>query len=87
MNNDYRVRIREFINTRDYIEPVEHDKMNNASHRDDIGLSSLSVIMLVADFMKDQGVEGQSFQTDWVFKLDQIDGICSVFQEIERMAA
>lgn len=54
--------------------------------RADLGISSLEVIVLVANYMGLRGVDTAGFKPEWVSQLDDIAGILSVMREIDRQA-
>ncbi len=73
-----------FINAQDHLANVRLEDLEGASRREQLGITSLGVIMLVANYMEAHGVSHAGFNPDWVNKLDSIEGIISVFRDIRR---
>jgi len=73
-----------FMKTQDYLGPIELDALKGAKKRDELGITSLGVIMLVANYMESIGVSNGEFNPDWIERLDDVAGIVSVLREIDR---
>jgi hypothetical protein len=71
------------MNSQDFIDSVTVDALSTAKTRNDLGISSLSVILLVANYMDSAGLAGDDFNPEWIEKLDVVDGIVSIFREID----
>jgi acyl carrier protein len=82
----YLSRIRDFMNGQDYLQPLDVDSITLVKRREELGITSLAVIMLVANYMEKNGVSGSDFKPEWVSRLDEIAGIISVFREIDAEA-
>jgi hypothetical protein len=63
---------------------VTADQVRAATRRQDLGISSLNVIMVVVSYL--QAGPGGAPKAEWVPRLDEIDGILSVLEEIDRTA-
>lgn len=78
----YIATVCDFINTQDYLDNISIDALRGANSTVNLGITSLGVIMLVANYLESNGVS-QEFNPDWVGKLDSVEGIVSVFREID----
>jgi hypothetical protein len=78
----YMVAVCDFINTQEYLNNISIDTLREANSRTEIGITSLEVIMLVVNYLEARGFY-QEFNPDWVSSLDSIQGIISVFREID----
>jgi hypothetical protein len=66
---------------------VPFDQLKAAKRREELGITSLGVIMLVAAYMEAKGVPQVGFRPEWVPRLDSIEGLMSVFGDIRREGA
>jgi hypothetical protein len=81
---DYIPSLCAFLKTQDFLDDIDIDAVRAARSREDLGITSLGVIMLVANYMEAHGVANAEFNPDWITKLDSIDGIIAVFREIDH---
>lgn len=65
---------------------VDDVQVLRAQRRTDLGITSLEVIMLVANYMSLRAVDTGGFKPEWVTQLDDIAGIVLVMREIDRQA-
>lgn len=81
-HEDY-VRFCSFLGTQEHLERIELDALKAASTRDQLGITSLGVILLIANYMEASGVPNDDFDPDWIGRLDDVEGIFSVLREID----
>jgi hypothetical protein len=83
---DYLAKLKDFIGRQDYLKNVQTDSLSAGSKRSDLGITSLDVIMIVANYMESSGGNG-TFHPDWISKLDDVGGIIEVLREIDAIPA
>jgi hypothetical protein len=83
----YMTHLYAFLKTQDYLGNIGIDALKAARKREELGISSLAVIMLVVNYMEANGVPNAEFNPDWINRLDDVDGIVSVFRQIDREKA
>lgn len=82
----YLSRICEFINSQPYLEAISTDAFKKARHTQELGISSLSAIALVASYMTNSGLSDSDLNPEWVPSLSEVGGVVSVFREIDSLA-
>jgi hypothetical protein len=80
--DDYLGEFCAFLQTQDYLGPIAVEELRRAQTRDDLGFTSLAVIMLVVNFMEARGVPTDEFDSEWVGRLESVEGIISVLRDI-----
>jgi hypothetical protein len=65
---------------------VTPEAVASVTRRTDLGISSLEVILVVDAYLRSRPESGLTVQADWVPRLDEVAGILSVFEEIDRAA-
>jgi hypothetical protein len=65
---------------------VTADDVRNATRRQDLGITSLNIIMVVVSYLQTGPGGGGVPKAEWVPRLDEVDGILSVLEEIDRTA-
>ena len=85
-DHDY-LRYCTFLRTQDHLHSIALDTLKSARKREELGISSLGVIMLVANYLASHGVPDAEFNPDWVPRLDDVAGILSVLREIDDQKA
>jgi hypothetical protein len=63
---------------------VDAAQAQGARRRDDLGITSLEIIMLIANYMSLRGADTAGFKPEWVTQLDDVAGIVLVMAEIDR---
>ena len=80
----YLAKLCAFLKTQDYVQnEIGIETLRAASRRDEIGITSLGVIMLVANYMEQSGIPNAEFNPDWIEHFDYVDGIVSALREID----
>jgi hypothetical protein len=82
----YLAKVRDFINSQPYLQAISTDALKGARKTQDIGMTSLSAIALVASYLTSRGLKDSDLNPEWVPTLHQVDGIVSVFRKIDAMA-
>jgi hypothetical protein len=77
-------RFHAFVTAQGMSERVDAAQALRAQHRTDLGISSLEVILLVANYMSLRGADTAGFKPEWVVQLDDIAGIVLVMREIDQ---
>ena len=81
---DYAIKLHAFLRTQDFVpQEIELDTVRTARKRDELGITSLGIIMLVANYMEAQGVPNAEFNPDWINDFETVDGILSVMRAID----
>jgi hypothetical protein len=84
--NNYREKFLNFAISEGFLSSVSADDVARSSTRDDLGLSSLNVILLIVNYLK-QNSRDVTLDPEWVASLDDVDGIISVMREIDELCA
>lgn len=87
MSEQEYVRICTFFGTQEHIPGVDVATLRAASRREELGITSLGVILLVANYMEAHGGADAEFDPDWIPRLDDMQGIFSVLREIDEQKA
>lgn len=86
--NEYDlVKLYTFLQTQTYLSGIDMERVRNARRREDLGISSLTVIVLVSNYLESVGLSASRLEPEWLPRLDEISGIISVFREIDASAA
>ncbi|WP_069768146.1 hypothetical protein [Streptomyces sp. LUP30] len=82
--DDYRKKLADFLRTQPTTEGVTHEDVVKATTRDELGISSLGVILLLVTYIKEHKNDCVQLKPEWVSRLHDIDGITSVLREIDE---
>jgi hypothetical protein len=63
---------------------VTADDVRAAARRQDLGITSLNIIVVIASYLQAGPNRGTAPRAEWVPRLDEVDGILSVLEEIDR---
>lgn len=80
---DYRRIFAEFLATQPMTSEVTYEQVAKAQTRDDLGISSLNMIMVLVNYIKERTNDTVTLQPEWVSQLTDMDGIVSVLQAID----
>jgi hypothetical protein len=80
----YRHKLADFLRLQPATQGLTHEDVAQATTRDELGISSLNVILLIAEYIKSEAGGRIALQPEWVSRLETIDGIISVIQEIDE---
>jgi len=79
-----RRNLADFLATQPGFETITAEQVAAARTRDDLGLNSLQVILIMVNYLAATGGE-HAFQPDWVARLEDVDGIASVMRDIDSL--
>ena len=83
MAEDYRRVLADFLATQPATKEVTYEQVAAARTRDDLGISSLNMIMVLVEYIKVRTNDTVALQPEWVSKLTDMDGIISVLHAID----
>jgi hypothetical protein len=75
-------KLAEFARTQPSTSELGYDDFAQATTRAELGISSLSVIMLIVEYIN-ANAPGVAVRPEWVARLETVAGIASVIGEIE----
>jgi hypothetical protein len=79
-------KLVDFLGTQEVVAGLNLDGMARGMRREELGISSLNIIMLVMAYLKKNGAPGVRFSPGWVASLENVDGILTVLREIDETA-
>jgi hypothetical protein len=82
----YLHKLVDFLHTQSVGQGLTYDDVAGTSRREELGISSLDIILVVSNYLNAHAGGKIAFQPEWVFKLDDVDGIVSVLREIDQAA-
>jgi hypothetical protein len=80
------LKLCSFINGQTYLRDISIEALRAARSREELGITSLEVILLVSNYMQSAGLAESCFKPEWVMALDDLPGIIRVFKEIDGAA-
>lgn len=80
---DYRRTFAEFLATQPVTSDVTYEQVAKARTREELGISSLNMILVLANYIKERTNDTVVLRPEWVSRLTDIDGIVSVLREID----
>ena len=81
---DYTTKLHAFLKTQEFVQhTIGLDALRAARRRDELGITSLGIIMLVANYMEVNGVPNAEFQPDWINEFETVSGILSIMRAID----
>jgi hypothetical protein len=84
---DYVGSLRPFLESQPCLRGIGIDALRRARTREELGITSLGVISLVVAYLDVNDVPTDEFDADWITRLDDVEGILSVFREIDLRKA
>jgi len=82
----YLAKVCDFINSQPYLQPVSTEALKGTRKTEDIGMTSLSAIALVASYLTSRGLQDSDLNPEWVPALYEVGGIVAVFRQIDALA-
>lgn len=80
---DERIRkFIDFVRAQDLELDLTYDDVVQSQTRAELGISSLSMLILVASYIEASGSQ-MALDPEWVPMLDDVDGILAVFSQID----
>ncbi|MFD2467882.1 hypothetical protein [Amycolatopsis silviterrae] len=83
----YRHKFAEFLTTQPAGADLTYEQIVGAQTRQELGLSSLTTIVVLMNYIKKYTNGGVTVRPEWVPRLNDVDGIASVLREIDASAA
>jgi hypothetical protein len=81
--DEYVQKFVDFVNTQNVTGELRMADVAQTRSREELGISSLNIILIVANYIKQSANGGLAFRPEWVARLDDVDGIVSVLREID----
>jgi hypothetical protein len=82
----YLRKFVDFLATQDVARGLDLADVALGQRREELGISSLNIIMMMMAYLKKNGAPGVRFSPAWVPKLEEVDGILAVLREIDQTA-
>jgi hypothetical protein len=82
----YLKKFVDFLQTQPLAQELSYDDVAQASTREELGIGSLSIIMMISNYIK-ENASGVMIKPEWVSRLNDVDGILSVLREIDQSAS
>jgi len=82
----YRQKFAEFLATQPQGSGLTYEQVVRAQSREELGISSLNMIMLLVNYTKKYTNGTVTLRPEWVLRLNDVDGIVSVLREIDASA-
>lgn len=83
-NEDYVRKFVYFMTEQGLAPDLTFDDAMRTKTREELGISSLNIILLIANYKKEYASAEMSFKPEWVARLNDVDGIISVMREIDE---
>lgn len=84
--SDRRQHLAEFLATQPVAAGVDPGQVMTAETRDELGISSLNMILVLVNYIKERADGSIEIRPEWVSCLDEVDGILTVIDEIDALA-
>lgn len=85
--DEYRKNLAEFLGTQPMTKDVTYEDVARATTREELGISSLNIILVIVNYIKERANDSVQLQPAWVSRLSDIDGIVSVMREIDELSS
>jgi hypothetical protein len=85
--DDYRLKLAGFLATQAPTSHLTRDQILTAQTRQELGITSLTMVLLLANYVEEHTNNTVTLQPEWVSRLGDIDGIASVLREIDASHA
>jgi hypothetical protein len=82
-SDDYRRKLADFLTKQSETSHVTQEQVFAAQTRQDLGISSLTMVMLLAHYVDQYTNNTVTIRPEWVSQLGDVDGIASVLREID----
>ncbi|WP_328719025.1 hypothetical protein OHT52_05605 [Streptomyces sp. NBC_00247] len=84
--DDYRAKFADFLRTQPATAGLTREDVERATTREELGISSLNMILLLVNYIKEEASDSVQLRPEWVSRLGSVDGIVSVVREIDESA-
>ena len=81
--DDYRRKFAEFLATQPMTSGITYEQVVAAESREELGISSLNMIMVLVNYIKEYTNDTVTLRPEWVSQLGDIDGILAVLRQID----
>jgi hypothetical protein len=86
MSDDYVQKLVDAVRASGIDVTLTADDVHKATRRQDLGITSLNIILVIASYLQAGPNRGMAPKAEWVPRLDEVEGILSVLEEIDRTA-
>jgi len=80
---DYRRVFAEFLATQPATSEITYEQVANAQTREDLGISSLNMILMLVNYIKERTNDSVALRPEWVSQLTDMEGIVKVLREVD----
>ncbi|GAA3753329.1 hypothetical protein [Salinactinospora qingdaonensis] len=84
--DEYLSKFSDFLRTQQMTSHLTHEEVVQAHTREELGISSLNMIMLLMNYIKEHANDSVSLKPEWVSRLNDLEGIVSVLREIDQLS-
>lgn len=81
--DEYRHKLAEFLATQPVTKDVTVERVLQARTRDELGISSLNMIVVLLSYIKEHTGDTVTLRPEWVPRMVDVDGIVAVLREID----
>ncbi|MDJ0344806.1 hypothetical protein QMK19_08355 [Streptomyces sp. H10-C2] len=81
--DDYRRKFADFLAKQSMTSDITYEQVARAKTRDELGISSLNMVLVLVNYIKEYTNNTVTMRPEWVSRLGDIDGILSVLREID----
>ncbi|MFY1652841.1 hypothetical protein ACN27J_18360 [Solwaraspora sp. WMMB762] len=82
-DDGYRLKFAEFLATQPVAKDVTAEQVLRAQTRDELGISSLNMIVVILNYIKEHTNDTVTLRPEWVPRMVDVDGIVAVLREID----
>lgn len=82
-DDDYRLKLAAFLATQPVAKGVTTEQVLKARTRDELGITSLNMIVVMLNYLKDHTDGSVALRPEWVPRMVDVDGIVAVLREID----
>ncbi|MGQ4485686.1 hypothetical protein LRE75_30960 [Streptomyces sp. 372A] len=84
--DDGRAKFADFLATQTMTAGITREDVERATTREELGISSLNIILLLVNYIKEETNDSVQLRPEWVSRLGDVEGIVSVVREIDACA-
>lgn len=84
--DDYRTKFADFLRTQPMTQGITREDVDRATTREELGISSLNIILVLVNYIKEKANDSVQLRPEWVSRLGDVEGIVSVVREIDESA-
>ncbi len=83
--DEYRKKLAGFLGTQPMTQDITYEDVMRAKSREELGISSLNMILVIVNYIKEHKNDSVPVKPEWVSRLNDVDGIVSVIREIDEI--